>query len=341
MAKMQLQIDQHVQEKDHLMRERIQFQEQIQEATWEKENMVQEHTLETGELRKRITILSERLENAENAEPVQQTGDYHDFTNEMNGLTMDGNDWDLLIHDFGMESESTKSQETSLVLAPKKKEAVSEDEKPVASGFLMLLLLCGAWVASKSSSSSTPNIALPPLSDEVRTTSAMVLNNIMSDAGMPTPASSGLEPAVSGASQPRQISFSAVQLSSGPQSNDRLSAIGNSLVNPTKDQEAEAAFSLSVADYNKYTSTDLPRRGYSGSTSDDEAMTPGASQSSRQRGLADTLKAMADDAKGGSAANVYTRSLLWDRIPTEIMHEFRRMVEESNTAAGAAGGGDE
>jgi hypothetical protein len=346
MQKMAIQIENQAQEKEQLLRERIQYQEQIQEMTWEKENMVQDHTLETGDLRKRISILTERLENVTSPVP-QQAGatDYNDFTNEMNGLTMDQNDWDFLVNnDFIMESDG-KPQETSLVLAPKKKEAVTEDEKPIASGFLMLLLLCGAWVASKSTSSSSPNIPLPQLSDDVRATSAMVLNNIMKDPGLqasqPTRAS-GLEPAASGAPHSRQVSYSGSGFSSGAaQTNDRLGSITNKLVKPSSDQEDEQAFSLSVAQYNSLTSQDMPRRVYSTSSSDDEPMTPATSQSSRRRGLADTLKAMSDEAKGDSAANVYTRSLLWDRIPEEIMQEFQRMVEESNTVAGVAGGGAE
>jgi len=346
MHKMALQIENHVQEKEQLMRERVQFQEQMQEMTWEKENMVQDHTLETGELRKRIGILAERLENTESGMPSQPgSADYNDFTNEMGGLTMDPSDWDFLVNDFVMDSDAAqqKPQETSLVLAPKKKDAVVEDEKPIASGILMLLLLCGAWVATKSTSSSTPNIPLPHLSDDVRATSALVLNNIMKDAGLPpaqaTSATSGMEPAVSSVPQARHVSFAGPGFTSAAaQSNDRLGSISNKLVNPTKDQEAEAAFSLSVAQYNSITS-DPTQSVYSTSPSDDELMTPETSQSSRRRGLADSLKAMRDDAKGDSAANVYTRSLLWDRIPSEIMHEFQRMVEESNTAAGVAGGG--
>jgi hypothetical protein len=346
MAKMAMSVENHVQEKEHLLREREQFQEQMREMTWEKENMVQEHTLETGELRKRIAILTERLESDAHPPPAHSgSADYNDFANEMNGLNMDGNDWDFLLNDFCVDSESQKPQETSLVLAPRKKDAVAEDEKPIASGFLMLLLLCGAWVATKSTSSSTPSIPLPHLSDDVRATSALVFNNIMKDAGLPSaqPSSTtGFEPTVSGNPQSRQVSMGGTSYHpTAAQGNDRLQALSSRLVKPTKDQEAEAAFSLSVAQYDSLTSTDLTRRVYSTSPSDDEPMTPGATQSSRRRGLADTLKAMRDEAKGDSAANVYTRSLLWDRIPTEIMQEFQRMVEESNTAEGVAGGGGE
>jgi hypothetical protein len=349
MRKMALQIEIHVQEKEQLMRERVQFQEQMQEMTWEKENMVQEHTLATGELRKKISILTERLENDSNPAPPQPgSADYHDFTNEMNGLTMDPiNDWDFLVNnDFidNMDSDH-KPAETSLVLATKKKEAVAEDEKPIAQGFLMLLLLCGAWVATKSTSASSPNIPLPQLSDDVRATSAMVFNNIMKENALQSTQpsrSSGIEPVMSATPSARQVSFGGAAFSpSAPKTNDRLNTITNKLLKPTSDQEAEQAFSLSVAQYDSLTSSDIPRRVYSTSSSDDEAMTPGTSQSSRRRGLADMLKAMSEDAKGDSLANVYTRSLLWDRIPAEIMQEFQQMVTESDTATGVAGGGGE
>jgi hypothetical protein len=348
MRKMAVQLDIHVQEKEQLMRERVQFQEQIQEMTWEKENMVQEHTLATGELRKKISILTERLENENNPAPQAGSADYNDFTNEMNGLTMDPiNDWDFLVNnDFidNMESDQ-KPQETSLVLAPKKKEVVAEEEKPIAQGFLMLLLLCGAWVATKSTSSSSPSIPLPQLSDDVRATSALVFNNIMKENALqstqPTRAT-GLEPAASGTPSRRLTSHSGSAMSSAvAQASDRLGSIANKLLKPTSDQEAEQVFSLSIAQYDSLTSTDLPRRVYSTSSSDDEPMTPETSQSSRRRGLADMLKAMSEDAKGDSPANVYTRSLLWDRIPSEIMQEFQQMVAESDTAAGVAGGGGE
>ena len=38
---------------------------------------------------------------------------------------------------------------------------------------------------------------------------------------------------------------------------------------------------------------------------------------------------MREQSKGDSAAEVYTRSLLWDKIAPEVVIEFKRMVEES------------
>jgi len=38
---------------------------------------------------------------------------------------------------------------------------------------------------------------------------------------------------------------------------------------------------------------------------------------------------MREQSKGDSAAEIYTRSLLWDKIAPEVVHEFKRIVEES------------
>jgi hypothetical protein len=59
-----------------------------------------------------------------------------------------------------------------------------------------------------------------------------------------------------------------------------------------------------------------------------DPLSPG-SQPSHRRNLAETLAAMREQNKGDSAAEIYTRSLLWDKIAPEVVHEFKRIVEES------------
>lgn len=337
--KLHMQNDCHLREKEQLIVERAQFQDQIHDLTEEKVIMVERHTNETGDLRAKIAVLAEQLEIAASAVPERSSsGEYSDFTNEMNGLTMHPNDWEFLVNDYVMESDSTPSrpQETSLVLAPKKKEAHLDEEQPAASGLLMLLLLCGAWVASKTNGSTMPTI--PTMSDDVRAASAVVLDSVMKDAGVsdPSQAFSGLgKPGPSGAA--RQLPF---HMADNSARNNRLDTVHSKLVNPTKAQQAAAAFSLSVEQYDGLT-TEFTRPGYNSGSSDDETITPSTTASSHRRNLADTLKAMRDDAKGESAANVYTRSLLWDRIPTEVVQEFKRMVEESGTSGEGGGGGDD
>jgi hypothetical protein len=42
---------------------------------------------------------------------------------------------------------------------------------------------------------------------------------------------------------------------------------------------------------------------------------------------------MRSSSKQQSAAEVYTRSLLWDQIPSDVVRTFAKMVAESNNAA--------
>ena len=71
-----------------------------------------------------------------------------------------------------------------------------------------------------------------------------------------------------------------------------------------------------------------------------DPLSPGSQPSQHRRNLAETLAAMREESKGGTAAEVYTRSLLWERIPSEVVHEFKRMVEESDHVSAKSGTSD-
>jgi len=330
-------------EKEHLLRERSELYQKIEQLTLDKETMVQNHTLETGELRKKISILTDRL-NESGTNTMSHSGEFAEFANEMDSLTM-GTDWDgyPLFNEINVEGEIQPQQnQTTLVVAPRKKESVADSEQPVASGLLLMLLLCGAFVASRSSGSPPPAIRMP---DEVREASTTILETVFKDAGVTPSQTTGnnavvkLESAPSGAAWPKAILANAGFTSMASTSTSNLDGFANQYIAPTKEQEAEQAFSLSAQQYNSLTSTEFTRTIYS--NDDDSPLTPQSGQSGgHRRNLAETLKAMRDEAKGQSAAEVYTRSLLWDRIPTEVVREFKRMVEESNAiAAPGAGGG--
>ncbi|KAF2404009.1 hypothetical protein EJ06DRAFT_536277 [Trichodelitschia bisporula] len=343
LGKMQVQNENLNQEKEHLLRETIQYQQTVESLTWEKENLVRDHTLETGELRRKISVLTDRLESASNIMPQQPATSYNGFDYGLNNLNMDS-DWDEMFNDMAEMEDAPHThahgKETTLVVAPKKKEVfVGDDDKPVASGLLMLLLLCGAFVASKSSGSSAP--AIPRMSDEVRAASAVVLDTVFKDAGVgPQPgmlhaahAMNAFEPAPSGTHWPKRTQPGAdMAMGGAASSGSSLDMLSSRLTAVSKEAEAEQIFSLSANQYNSLTEQ-YTRRTYSGSASDDEGGSP-ASASSNRRNLAETLKAMRDEAKGESAAEVYTRSLLWDRIPTEVVRDFKRMIEESASARG-------
>jgi hypothetical protein len=80
---------------------------------------------------------------------------------------------------------------------------------------------------------------------------------------------------------------------------------------------------------------DYTRQRYSiGSDEFSDPMSPETPPSHHRRNLAETLATMRrEHSKGDGAAEIYTRSLLWDKISPEVVHEFKRMVEESAAAS--------
>jgi hypothetical protein len=331
----QLQIRVQTQEldKEHLLRTNAELAHQLEQM----EKMVQEQTNESCELRNRINFLKERRPESDlSLSSHSNTGEFADVSFDMDNLNM-GNDYDgfSFLNDLNVDSEMPPPHtQTTLVVAHRKKETAADADQPVASGLLMLLLLCGAWVASRSSGSSPPpNIKMP---EEVREVSTSLLETVFKDAGVPPSRNAAsrtvvaVEPGPSG--QPWS-NFNAMSDSSSV-----LSTFAREFIAPTKDQEAQQAFSMSAREYNSVTNGDFTRHTYS-SSEEDTPFTPQSSHSGgHRRNLAEALKAMHDDAKGRSACEVYTRSLLWDSIPTDVVHEFKRMVEESNALAAAGGG---
>jgi hypothetical protein len=102
-------------------------------------------------------------------------------------------------------------------------------------------------------------------------------------------------------------------------SGSSLDVLNHQLVQPTKEQEQEQLFSLSADQYNGVISQDFGE--------------PEPSTSSGRRNLEESLAAMRSNNKG-SAAEVYTRSLLWDKVPAEVVRDFAKLVAESNSRNG-------
>lgn len=376
---LRISTDQHAAERVQWQERFYQQQQQIESLVYEKEDLVAKHTLETGELRKKLNFLVEKLEAKSSAYHVSATPgstDFADFGLDLGGLAMDTDEWNnYMLADSSYTGDQDKAHQQghhphqhddSMAVAVRKPHTLtSEVEKPVASGLLFMLLLCGAFVASRSSDSQAPPI--PRMPEDIRAASATVLDNIFKDAGVAASGpSSGiqhankhvptrvhsLEPGPSGSSgswRPNHrhtltggefASLSQVSgLSSGlginvnPSAMDRLH---QSLMMPSKEQEAEQLFSMTPAQYNSLTNPDFTRSAYvDPNHPDTPAMSDADGPSvSGRKSLAQTLQRMRDDSAGDSAAEVYTRSLLWDRVPSDIVRDFKRMVEESNKLSG-------
>jgi hypothetical protein len=328
----QMRIEYHalLEEKENWHRESMDMHHMINQLQFDKEDLVRTHTLETGELRKKVSVLTERLETATgNGMAVAPSTTFTDFASEMDNLHMGNSDWDnyIFVNDFASDEQSSPQQnnEQNLAVVPRSK----DEDKPVASGLLLMLLLCGAFVASKSGNAAPP---IPRMPDEVRAASATVLDSIFKDAGVSTTLSeqgiianrvSVMEPGPSGIAWPKTtLSGSELAGISG----SHLDHMHSQLTGLTKDQEAEQLFSITPAQYNSMNSMDFTRPRYSDEMND--PISPG-SQPSHRRNLAESLAAMREQNKGDSAAEIYTRSLLWDKIAPEVVQEFKRMVEES------------
>jgi hypothetical protein len=283
----------------------------------EKEEMIRNHTIETGDLRKKVSVLTEHIQRLETLAPApaQGTNGFSSDYADIDSLAMDGA-WDNIsfVNDFAAEPEI----KTERSLVPVKKadnSLLSDPEKPAAQGLLLMLLLFGAFVASKGSSPGVPQ-----MSDDVRAASATLLEDIFKDAGVSQTAS-GVSEVI--APMPSNAPWSASHAPSSGETgmtgaaSSVLGQLTDSLVQPTEDQNHEQLFSLSAAQYNGLLSPDFLQNA------------PPRSTSQGRRNLGETLAAMRNNSKN-SAAEVYTRSLLWDQVPSEVVRNFAKLVSESN-----------
>ncbi|MCJ1288318.1 hypothetical protein MMC26_007673 [Xylographa opegraphella] len=302
-----------------------QLKQYVDNLLMEKEELVRCHTIETGELRKRNTILSEQIQRIESttmSTAPSSTGFSADFS-DFDHLTMDSSPWDnfSLANDFSVETENSTGNFMSNE-DKRSKPVVKEDDKVAASGFLLMLLLCGAWVASRGP--ADPSNVLPAMSDDMRVASATVLNHIYRDAGVqlkeiPCPTQQAVEviPWNSRHSSERKTTLSAFEIAS--LSNAPLETLHQQLTAPSKKQLQDQAFSLSSIQYN-----DL--------SSDGDHDQPHAPKYHKHRNIGDALAALRG-AQEGSAAEVYTRSILWDKVPKDVVRDFARKVAETTVDA--------
>ncbi|KAI9681195.1 MAG: hypothetical protein M1817_002477 [Caeruleum heppii] len=302
------------------------FQHYIEALHMEKEEMVRSHTLETGQLRKKNAFLTEHAQKMESiamSTCPSSSGFSADFAN-VDPVGLDGHCWDQFsaLNDFPIKSET---EPASSLHAPAKEAnelALRQEDKPAATGLLLILLLCGAFVASSNSTTSRPNI--PRMPDEIRAASATVLDNIFKDAGIHhvNPQSVGASHAPSYAPAATASAWSAAPsmapIHEHPSHPDTtMDFMDLAFLHPSKEQEHEQLFSLTPSQYNGITSDD-----YLGDRTPPQEL-------HGRRYLQAGLAALRSDG-AGSAAEVYTRSLLWDKVPTQVVRDFAKLVAASN-----------
>lgn len=324
-------------EMEQMFHEKQQDLQVIEQLKFDKEEMVRTHTIETGELRKKVSVLTNHVQSLEGAAmnngPSAVANHHSGFPGahygvDMEGLSMDGS-WDNmggLFGDFNMEQapDVVKHEMQMVPLAKKSNTTQSNEvEKPATQGgLLFMLFLVGAFVLSNRQPS------IPNVSEDFRAASATLLENVLKDAGVAQPSSSAtgtgtgamdlaMAPQASGTSWASAPTASMPAMGNGLDgvTPSMLGDLSDSLTQPTQEQTNEQLFGLTAAQYNGVNSQDFLQH----------APTE-RSTSQGRRNLAESLAAMRSNSK----AEVYTRSLLWDQIPGDVVRTFAKMVADCN-----------
>lgn len=313
---------------DQLRRDNQSYASYVDTLTAQKDEMIRTHTIDTRELRKKVSTLTEHIQHLESngaptpgANATSFGGAYGDGA--MEGMCMPGG-WDNanFLNSYGMEAEQAKP---SMPMSSGKKAdamATSENDKASAQGgLLFMLFLVGAFVMS---SHSPPT--LPRVSEDVRVASAALLNNVLKEAGINS-APTQMQPL---APQPSSVHWqdmgSNAQMAGMGSDSVAPSMLGElgDFLQPTQQQNNEQLFSISAAQYNG-----VSDQSFMQNSASDRA----ASQSHGRKTLAAALSEIRASNKQTGTADVYTRSLLWDQIPRDVVRNFIKMVAENNNAA--------
>lgn len=299
--------------------------------------MILKHTEETATLRKRIQILTEQLDAGPapmmSAQP-SSTG-FNDFTGEMEALTMAPPDWDQfdffndlnsnVTDDFGFDPKpeapsssvpDKRNSPASAVTVTEKKPTDGSTEPPFASGLLFFLLLCGAFVASKPESSRPSYI--PQVPEDVQAAAPALIHNLLSDSNS-TPTQHHTSE-----SRRNQMEPGPSALPQATRSHNRLDHVHQRITSPTKEHEAAAAFSLTQQQYASISGMDYLSQNEHSRPNSRHNTPPG-----RRRNVAEALANMQDE-QSQNKADVYTRSLLWDQIPPDVLQQFKQMARDHN-----------
>lgn len=299
------------------MHEKQTYAEYIESMSIERDEMIRAHTNETGDLRKKITVLTDHVQRLEsNSTPPANTNSFSGAYGDMEDLAM-GGAWDQnsFMHDYPVESDIKPKM--SIVQAKKNESAFAADGKSSSQqgGMLFMLFLVGAFVLS---SRSTP--AIPRVPENVRVEAATLLDNVLKDAGIGTQAAT-VQPIAPQPSGSWNDHSSSIPMSVDDGAGSLLGDLGDSLTQPTQAQTNEQIFSLSAQQYNGVLDQDFIQHNQ-----------PERFSSQGRRSLAEALAAMQTTDKQNGAAEVYTRSLLWDQIPREVVRNFAKMVADCNSA---------
>ncbi|KAL4916656.1 hypothetical protein BDW62DRAFT_211778 [Aspergillus aurantiobrunneus] len=325
---MRLREEGLIREKNEWMAAQQEITQYINSMHMEKDELIRAHTLETADLRKKNNVLKETVEKLEHHARSNVPTEFSDFEN----LTMDSSPWEdfTMVNSLSLDTDpvapATQASQTMVVATNEKAaEKPASNEYPFSWNAFYMCLLFGAFIASNSA--SVPARTLPRLSEEYRAESANVLKAVLASSPPELAHSSANQPTVSSSAGPLPTTITGAEMAqmtgSAPASN--LDELHNSLAMPTKEQEQEQVFALNAEQYNSLTTFDEAGAGY---------------KSQQPSNLQQALAAMRGNAAQArmphkATSDVYSRSLLWDRVPEKVIRDFRRMVQEYGASPAA------
>ncbi len=324
------------QEREQWMHQRQQFDHYIRQLEFERDEAIRTKTLETAELRKMNNILKGHIRDFERQQAMSvHNNSSSDFSNDFSSFNIDdGGTWDddfALIdnNDLSMDHNEHQAPQQPTT-SPASKPSDTKNDMPFSWNAFYMCLLFGAFIASSSHSSTTSTslqASIPPLSDEYRAESANVLKAVLASSPESSHTLLNLASHPSRGNAPTTISSAEMaHITSNshphPQSMS-LDQLHLHLTSPTRHQTESAAFSLSAGQYNHLTNPE-----------GDPFLSPTSNENiefkpSRLETAYATMQAQRQDMDKVIGGNLQERSLLWERVPEKVLRDFRRMVEQA------------
>lgn len=314
-----------VREKNEWMAQQQQITAYLENVHMEKDEMIRVHTLETAELRKKNNILLETVEKlerggkttmADQAQAHVQASDFGGFEN----LSMDTAPWDEfgMANGLPMQDTVSASHGHAHVHTQPQSQPERPADKPVTTDYpfswnaFYMCLLFGAFIASNANTNLTGH-SLPQLSEEYRAESANVLKAVL--ASSPPDLTHPSAVAVSTSASQPSITMDMTQMVSSHVRPSTLDELHDTLVMPSEEQERAQVFALNADQYNSLT------------TFEEDGAPFKAQPSNLQAALA-AMRSNAAQHRVHAGGDVYSRSLMWERVPEKVIRDFRRMVQE-------------
>ncbi|RMZ84021.1 hypothetical protein DV737_g1361, partial [Chaetothyriales sp. CBS 132003] len=336
-------------ERNQWRQQQEQYENFIQQLQFDRNEAIRTKTIETGDLRRQNNVLKECVKDLERQQVKgHQAGAAVDtFSSSFGTFSNLGID-DSWADDFGgpfsddlkMGGDDTpqRSLTPRPTPLPEPQQGLSTKDAPFSWNSFYMCLLVGAFIASTTSSNdatasaapSSVSTLLPPLSDDYRIEAGNVLKAVLAadadsiQAFIPPGLSSN--PSATGTGLPTTITGSELSQIGGASSS--LDSLHTTLTTPSRQQQMQAAFSLTPEQYSHITNPD----GIF--DDDDEDAHPAPKPPSQLEQMFASLQAQRDehDLLTGLGSKSRKRSLLLERVPEKVLRDFREMVEMSRQA---------